>query len=372
MLSVCKVKSWCFLLLSICCFQQGCKPDHSLHRIVEYGASNSGLDDTYITYLQEQIRRDPGIGENYVKLAEIYTQQRKNDQAITLLEDAREETDEELKVLLGLGKLYLEKEDVANLSKTLKSIRQIDPDNIVFLKLSAGYSVLRNDYTNANFFANRAILFNPYDDESIFLSASAKLVNKDSISALQGFEEAYELKSSANNFSMLFELLLVLDETQKAATYLEEFEQENRSANTCFFRGAYLNEVGQKDSARTVLKSCLDDDFSQGRISFELAKSYFPQQADSVIFYADQYLTSKSSEIPAMVLKAKALELKSYYTEARALYQDAIKLDSTSTIAMDGLNNLERKVAYLRLKRKKEDVQRDLDLFKPLDNRVIN
>jgi tetratricopeptide (TPR) repeat protein len=73
-----------------------------------------------------------------------------------------------------------------------------------------------------------------------------------------------------------------------------------------------------------------------------------------------------------MVLKAKTLERLSNYEQAKNIYQSAIELDSTSTLAIEGLNNLERKVAYLRLVKRKESVQKDLEILKPLNSKTIN
>ncbi len=358
--------------LIIFLFILACRPDNNRHQIIEVAGESQDLSNFYITYLQEQIESDPEISDNYIKLADIYEKQLKKESAVTLLQKAARQTHEDTKVLLELGKLYLENQEVDRLSDILNTVRQKDPENIDFLKLSAGYALLRNDYTNAIFFANRAMLINPYDDENMFLLASAKLINKDSITALQNFEEAYQLKNSAKNFTGLFNLSLALGETSKARDYLIEFEKNHEDLNCCFFRGAYFNAANQKDSARTILKNCDETLFSEGRINYELARTFSPLETDSVLHYVNLFLESKPADIPGLVLKAKTLERINYFTDAKTLYQKAIKIDSTSRLATQGLENLERKVAYLRLIKRKENVQRELEIFKPLNSKEIN
>jgi tetratricopeptide (TPR) repeat protein len=360
------------LLMLLLVFLFGCEAKYSIHEVVDINNQGAALQDTYILFLQDQIESDPKVIENYIKLTSIYKEQDRNEKALLLLQRASRETDQEISIMLELGKLYLEAGDVENLSVVLKSIRKQAEENMEFLKLSAGYALLRKDYTNAIFFANRAILINPYDDENIYMMASAKLINKDSLSAYQSFKEAYELKQSGKNFVKMYELSLALKKTNEAKHYLRDFEQTNKELDCCYFWGGYYNAIAQKDSARTILLNCSDSQFSGNSVKLELAKSYYPNDIDSVLYHLNNFLTKAPQNIPGIVLKAKALEQTGFYTESRQLYESAIKIDSTSTLALNGLNNLERKVAYLRLVKRKENVKRELDTFKPLNSKEIN
>jgi hypothetical protein len=72
------------------------------------------------------------------------------------------------------------------------------------------------------------------------------------------------------------------------------------------------------------------------------------------------------------VLKAKSLEKKYQYSTAQNIYILALEIDSTSILARKGLDNLERKVAYLRLQKRKREVQRQAETLKSLDSKEIN
>lgn len=350
----------------------GCESKYSMHEVVEIDNQGEALQDTYIRFLQDQIDSDPDVSENYIKLTSIYSEQGKSDKALLLLQRASRETNQDIGIMLELGKLYLEAGDVGSLSAVLKSIRKQADENMDFLKLSAGYSLIKKDYTNAIFFANRAMLINPYDHENIYFLASAKLMNKDSISAYQSFIEAYNLKQSNKNFAKMYEMSLALGRFEEAKKYLMEFEQANTEIDFCYFWGTYYNGISEKDSAKSVLLKCDESRFSENRVALELARAYYPNQIDSVLFYLDNFLKEKPDNVPGLVLKAKALERIGFYTESRTLYETAIKIDSTSTLALNGLNILERKVAYLRLVKRKESVQKELDTFKPLNSKEIN
>ena len=219
----------------------------------------------------------------------------------------------------------------------------------------------------------RAILVNPYDDENHFLRGCAQLIHKDSINALLSFEEAYNLKNSYKNFTGVFDVNLALGNLTKASEYLDEVRDYKTDQELCYELGAYFNASGEKDTSKAILLKCLLNNTSEPRIDFELAKIYYDENnIDSTLYFINQYLNTLPEGTSAHVLKARTLEKLNYYTEAKKLYISALEIDSTSVLASNGLDNLERKVAYLRLVKRKEEVQRQVETLKPLNSKEIN
>jgi lipopolysaccharide biosynthesis regulator YciM len=362
-----------FVLLVLISSSNGCKQKSSMHKVVQFDQQMVASDDLYIQYLSEQIDQYPDQADGYIKLADIYISQNNDTKAVDLLQKASRNLPGNLNVLIHLSTLYLQNEDIEKLSASLERIKRINPDHMDFLKLSAGHSLLTRDYANAIFFANRAMLANPYDDENFYLRGSAQLINNDSLAGIESFEKAYELKKSYRNFSKCFDVLLALNEKSRAKAYLDDFGSTNAEQPLCYEFGSYLSSLRERDRAKSVLLNCLADDQEEERVKYELAKIYYQKNnTDSALFYINQYLDSKPKGTAAFVLKAKTLEQISYYTEARNLYNIALKVDSTSILAQRGLENLERKVAYLRLKKRKENLRRQTEVLKPLNSKDIN
>ncbi len=365
------VKIIFILLFSL--FIIGCKSKYSAHEIVNINEHRRTSDDDYIKFLNTQIDQFPKAEGNYIKLANIYNKQGEQKKSFNLLFKANKEVPESVNIFILLSELYLEEGNAEELSITLKKIQKIAPDNIDFLKMSAAYSLLLKDYTNAIFFTNRALLINPYDNENLFLRGSGQLMSKDSLSALASFEEAYKLKKSYNNFKSIYYLFLNLKEYGKAKLSLEDFESKNAKHQLCFEWGVYYKEIGKMDSSKMILLNCLSKGINESRIDLELAKIYFDKgDVDSTFFYVNKFIALNPKGIDGYVLKAKALEKVLYYTEARSLFSKALEIDSTSTLAINGLENLERKVAYLRIKNRKEENLRQIEILKPLNSREIN
>jgi len=344
-----------------------------MHELVYFNDANNASEEVYIRFLTEEIERYPDVEENYIKLSDIYLKNNEINKAIRLLEKANRLIPENVSILLNLSSLYLQEERVEDLSQTLRTLRLLDPDNMDFLKISAGYSLLLKDFTNAIFFANRAMLANPYDDENYSLRGKAQLLNKDSLNALASFEEAYDLKNSYKNFSNVFDVSLSAGDLSKAKSYLDKYSSEHPDVELCYQWGAYFYELGSRNQAKHILVNCLKSKPNEPRVNFELGKIYYIENnIDSTLFYLNQYLVTNPKGTDPYVLKAKTMERLNNYIDARELYQTALEIDSTSVLALQGLENLERKVAYLRLVNRKEEIQREVESLKPMKSKVIN
>ncbi len=350
----------------------GCEPDTGIHGIYEISDSIDDTDILYIDYLKESIRNEPLAVNSYLKLSGIYQKSGKYEEAARLLRNGVRQTGENPDILAELGKIYLETGQTDQLSATLKLLRDKIPDNIGFLKLSAGYALLLKDTENASFFANRAMIINPLDDEIYYILGKSRLMSMDSLTALNTFIDAYKLMNSKRNFFAAFELSLSLRQNEFSRSLLEEFVDKAEEKDLYFYWGMWHNATGNRDSARMNLVRCNIEDDNGYAVFYEWAKSYYPQQVDSTMFYIDKSISLNPKYIKSLILKGRVLDKKGAFDRSREAYQQALAMDSTSVIANTELSNLERKIAYLRLVQKKESTKKDLEFLKPLNSRTIN
>ncbi len=352
----------------------GCSSKYGQHELEYIDGQRKPADEVYVQFLIEQIDRFPQKSGNYIKLADIYASESKTPEALEILEKGKKALPDDVDILIGLSNIYLQQKNIEPLTGLMNRIKKIDPDNVGFLKLSSGYALLQHDYANAIFFANRAILINPYDDENLYLRGKAQLLQRDSVSALISFEEAMDLNNIYRNFSIAFDVALALDKPDKAKDYLDKFDAKKPMKELCYEWGAYYNEIGETDTSKMILLHCLQRDVNEPRVNLELAKIHNRRLsgADSAIYYTDQFIGKSSDPIPGYVLKAEILDRSKKYTEAIKMYDTALEIDSTYVPAQKGLKNLQGKVAYLRLIKRKENVQRETEELKPLGSKEIN
>ncbi|NJN26273.1 MAG: hypothetical protein HC819_10000 [Cyclobacteriaceae bacterium] len=341
--------------------------------MVYLNEENKAAESVYVDFLSEQIDQHPEGEDKYLKLAEIYRQKGDESAALDLLKKGERENPENIDLLLAMAAIHLKNENVPELAKSLAAIRKLDADHIDFLKLSAGYSLLLRDYTNAIYFANRAMLVNAFDDEIMNLRGRALLINKDSISALHSFEEAYALNNAPKNFSTVFDLAIELRDLESAKKYLDDFGSKHNQLRLCYENGRYFHLANRPDTAIYILNQCLENGNQEPGIYLELAKLYLQDNAlDLANDAINTYLEINNKNVEGLVIKARTLEKFNNYQEAISIYKQAIQIDSTSRLALGGLENLERKVAYLQLIKRKENVQRQVEIMKPLNSKDIN
>lgn len=364
-------------LIGFICFQLiillGCSPKKGHHPVVPLSAQESFDESSYISYLKQQMEDFPEAQGSYLKLAAIY--QRKNDwyAAKKILLKARRINPNDAEVMISLGYVYLHNKDDAHLYDLLNELRKQAPEKEGFLKLSAYYALLKKDYSNASFFSNSAFLANPYDDENSTLIGKALLMNKDSLGALAKYYDAFNLNKNYLNFARLFKLAINTRRVEEARKYMDEFMNEVPSVDICYERGMYLTALDLLDSAKQVLSNCINTSDPYPGINFELAKIYLRQnQLDSSLYYIKKYNSLRPDKIEGYVFAAKVYDKQKQYAKAKDNFLFALKIDSTSIIAKKGLNNLDRKIAYLQLKRRKEAVQRQINQLKPLNAKEVN
>ncbi len=352
----------------------GCSSKYGQHELEYMDGQRIPSDEVYVQFLIEQIDQHPKKAQNYIKLADIYTSENKNSEALDVLEKGKRALPNDIDVLVGLSNIYLQQKNIEPLSNLLNRIKNIDSNNVGFLKLSSGYALLQHDYANALFFANRAILINPYDDENLYLRGEAQLLHRDSVTALISFEEAMDLNNIYRNFSMAFDVAIALNDPEKAKNYLDEFVAKNPTKDPCYEWGTYYNNIGATDTSKMILLKCLEKNTNEPRINFELAKNYNRRSnsSDSAIYYIDKFIAGSKEPLAGYVLKAKILDKDKNYAEAIKVYDAALEIDSTFLPAQQGLKKLEGKVAYLRVVRRKASVRQETEALKPLKTKEID
>jgi len=349
-----------------------CGHRHASYEIVELPESQKNQGELFIPYLKEQISRQPNEPSNYLKLARIYLDQNKPDEAKTLLQNGNSHQEKNLEILAMLSNIYLNEKDTTSLRANVSRMRKLDPEYDGTLILSAEYGLLAHQPDNAIYYSNRAILKNPYNDHCRLLLGKAYLMKKDSASALHNFQQAFSMHNTYENFSNLFSLSLATGQFEQARALIAEFGSEETSPPINLERAMYYNAVNEYDSARVSLDKCRIESSDENAALFEWAKYYYATKNDSAMQTLNQYLYHFPEDTRAMILKARMKSADGATMDAIDLYKSVLLSDSTSAIARTELEILERKVAYLRLIKRKDETQKQLEIIKPLGAKQIN
>jgi len=120
-----------------------------------------------------------------------------------------------------------------------------------------------------------------------------------------------------------------------------------------------LNSLSLSDSVKSVYKEIIDIDSTQHIFYYELAQVYYNlYQYDSAKSGVEKALFLDAQDIESKLLLARVQNKMADYEESISSYQAILLQDSTYNLAQVELENLQRKVAYLR---RLDQQRRELD-----------
>lgn len=110
-----------------------------------------------------------------------------------------------------------------------------------------------------------------------------------------------------------------------------------------------LMELNNQDSAKSIYNRLIRQDSTKSLFHLELAQIHYNlYKYDSAQLSAEKAVNLNSVDIEAKMLLARTLDKTTNYNEAISYYQAILTQDSTFNLARLELENLQRKVAYLR------------------------
>lgn len=175
-------------------------------------------------------------------------------------------------------------------------------------------------------------------DTMSLMAAYDRLSQKDSVhKSLIGYIPILEQQG---NYQKALEVI----ENQIASGHSSDNLEKRRAIN-------YRNS-GQRDTAKFMFME-IDDKWAYE----QLADLFFLEKAwDSCIHYTDELIALDQSNLDYVLLKAEALEAKGWVTPSLPYFERVLASDTTNLELQNRVENVRRKVAYLRRKREREAI----------------
>ena len=110
-----------------------------------------------------------------------------------------------------------------------------------------------------------------------------------------------------------------------------------------------LRSLNELDSAKYIYRQMIKQDSLSTDYLLELGSLYFQlYKYDSAGLMAEKVLNIKAENTEGRLLLARVQDKKSNFQQAMEIYNEVLEQDSTNNLARAELENLQRKVAYLR------------------------
>ncbi len=360
----------CYMLISFVMLFFNCETKHDKSRIINVQET---IDITSeINYLRDKISKYPDNLDYYIKIAELYDEAETPEGVFMALEEADKRFPDNTEVQNQLAKAYVRHKDLEKASVFLKILEK--KDEIKDYKVYADFYRLKNDYRRALDYASKALSENPFDWKSHMIKGDAYLHMKDTISAINSYKSAHEIYDGKPVFRRLFSLYLKRKSFDEAKQLLRSYvNQLSSGKEICYEEGKLFLSMKQLDSAKVVFKDCIQSDPENGQLYLSLGELYFNEyKYDSSLFMIEKTIRLDKKNEDAYVLKARIMDKRGMYNEAKGIYENILQIDTTAIIARQELQKLERKIAYLRDLKRKEAIQSQMDSIKPAKRLELN
>lgn len=339
------------------------------HQIPELPDFDPSYYDYGLTVVNEIIDEEPDNAEAYYRRAELLLKQNKSNNALASIRKALELNDKDPLYHLTSAKVHLQKGQNREAFNDAKAALRFGGASVELYEILAQASLNSNYYTDALLYSDSALALAPKNPYNYLMKGKALASRKDTASAETQLLKSLEFGAAkADVYEALVDMYMNTQSYQKARMYMDKnlaSQQGNISDRLLFQQAQILQRVGNTDSASAIFYQIKDSGkIDQFSLSKELMQLYYQKNwYDSADYYANQMLSSRPNDKEALITQARIYDNRRNYQQAITKYEEILEKDSLQQqelykIAVDELDYLRRKVAYLWQKQQEEQFER--------------
>ena len=254
-------------------------------------------------------------------------------------------------ILLYASQFYLEKGQLNKATTYHKQAFKVGSRNAKYYHLASGLKIARGEFDAAIDDLNKAILLNPGNFDFYLTKGLLYQRLNDSQSALNAVEKAYDI--NPNDEKVFQELAKLYRSTGQDSMSLQllgtKVESNPIDPYVTDYTTALLS-VGDYQTAKAFIRKAINEDSTRWESwSALLSEAYIKEgHKDSAVYLAKNMLEVDSSLYFPKIVLGRVYNDWGYFNASINYYSQAIKIDSTNQLAIDELNNVYQKIAYLR------------------------
>ena len=206
-------------------------------------------------------------------------------------------------------------------------------------------------YTEAKYMLWKYVQDNPKNIDALLFAADNYLDLEDSTRAVYAYGKVAEIKRDHSSLLDLYVPVLIqmgYSDRAESVLFSQELDSSN-SAQRYLIADMYFKK-GDYQKAHDLLKK----DESESAIIKRINWFEETLEWDTAVSLVNQLVWRDSSQA-ALLRKATLLENRGWLNSSYNLYNLVLANDSTNSIALEGAQNVGRKIAYLRSLREQEE-----------------
>lgn len=320
------------------------------------------------SYLRSAIDRDPDVVENYLRLADIRLGEDKLIEARALILTGLEIAPTHVSLLKKYAELQIAEGLPADALSLLAPLREDETDDYDYHLLMARAHAALGRIDSGLDHINEALAIYRRNWESNFVKGELLLLSGDSLAAYGYFSESYSIRPNRPAFEGLMELGIAKVGLPEAAASLKlHLEADPADPALLYWAGKWQEASGRSDSAAILLNRyiSLRPEDPRGHLALGYSQLHL-YRSDSALACATRALALKPGYAPARLLRVRALDQGGQLFTAWTEMQLLLKSDSISPLFVAEFRKLEGKIAYLRLRQRREEVVKSTETLKTL------
>lgn len=325
-------------------------------------------DSLVLNQLRANVKNHPSVAVNYALLADRYIEQNKYNEAIKTLRIGVQKVDNASDLYADLARAYLGRDDPENAREYIDDldIPHSGPEYNYLLSL---FEYEMEHYTVAFDLINKALALDNANALYYQQKGKSLLALQDTATAISVMEKGINCENARiDNFNLLIDVLIKRDELQKAEDMLKLAINKYPENNQLHFNYArFLEKMEKINAAKQKYLNLTNTDLFFS-VNERLMSIYLKERKyDSLDMIINQTLERDDQNIDALLYSARVEDRFRRYQNAVDLYQKILSIDTTQTIAAEELDNLQRKMRYLRRLKQKEKEREESRKIKPLN-----
>ncbi len=312
--------------------------------------------DQTLAAVNDRIRRYPRSSSNFYQRALLLREMGKREEAFASVNQAVELNNGDPRYHFLMAEMY-GPDSAAAAIRSAERAASLGLDTLPNAALLADLYRRQGDHARSLTYIDQALAKAPDEADLHYRKAQSLLVKGDTADARRSLTRSLELNAD-NPKATVTLARIYLDEAQydQALTYLYRSLQDNpRDADLTYSTAYALRRTGQTDSAQALYQQVLTLESDHASAHSELAFiNYSRGRYQDAHTHASQSLRADKENKEALLTLARLNDRQKNYYGALEQYRKIVEIDSTYTPAVNELEKLKGKIAWLRYLEKKK------------------
>jgi tetratricopeptide (TPR) repeat protein len=298
-----------------------------------------------IAYLSEEITRNSSDYHLYKDRARLFLESGKIDPALRDINSAIELNQDDPEIFILLGDIYFILGQTDNSLNSYKKAYSINPENVVpLLSLAEAYLVLQ-DYEVSEKYLDLASSVDVNQAKTFYLKGILEMETGDTLSALTNLKIAGNIDTLYfDAFMQTGSLLSSLKDTTAVDFYQKALTAKPGDERAMFLTALAYQEKGNVDAALDLYEELITIYPDNKNALYNCGYLYMVELEDfeQAITYYRQAIVVDPGFVSAVYNLGRTYEATGRYEEARLQYRQALELETNYSLAIDGLNRLDK------------------------------